>query len=90
VVGYLKEQHPLAQQILAAFNAAEKNVMLAPLPPPTPRLSPLTQVVELKFFGGMTTEEIGQVLAISPATVEREWRYARAWLYAEIEGGPRP
>jgi RNA polymerase sigma-70 factor, ECF subfamily len=45
-------------------------------------------VVELKFFGGLTTEEIGHVLDISPATVEREWSFARAWLYQKLEGEP--
>lgn len=44
------------------------------------------RVVELKFFGGLTTEEIGHVLDISAATVEREWSFARAWLYQELEG----
>ena len=44
------------------------------------------RVVELKFFGGMTTEEIAEVLEISGATVEREWAFARAWLYDAIEG----
>lgn len=39
------------------------------------------RVVELKFFGGLTTEEIGELLQVSPATVERDWTFARAWLY---------
>ena len=45
-----------------------------------------TKVVELKFFGGLTIEEIAEVLGISAATVEREWAFARAWLYDAIEG----
>ncbi|MHC4414891.1 MAG: sigma-70 family RNA polymerase sigma factor [Planctomycetota bacterium] len=44
-----------------------------------------SRVVELRFFGGMTGEEIASVLDISPATVKREWRAARAWLNAELE-----
>jgi RNA polymerase sigma factor (TIGR02999 family) len=44
------------------------------------------KVVELKFFGGLTIEEIAEVLQISGATVEREWAFARAWLYEAIEG----
>ena len=44
------------------------------------------RVVELKFFGGLTTEEIAEVLQVSGATVEREWAFARAWLYDAIEG----
>jgi RNA polymerase sigma factor (TIGR02999 family) len=38
------------------------------------------QVVELRFFGGLTNEETGQALGISVATVKREWDMARAWL----------
>lgn len=50
-----------------------------------------SRVVELKFFGGLTTEEIAEVLQVSGATVEREWAFARAWLYDAIEGtNPRP
>ena len=45
-----------------------------------------SRVVELKFYGGLTTEEIAEVLQISGATVEREWAFARAWLYEAIEG----
>jgi RNA polymerase sigma factor (sigma-70 family) len=45
-----------------------------------------SRVVELKFFGGLTTEEIAEVLQVSGATVEREWAFARAWLYDAIEG----
>lgn len=40
-----------------------------------------SQIVELKFFGGLTIEEIAEVLQVSHATVEREWAMARAWLY---------
>ena len=42
------------------------------------------QVIELRFFGGMTVEETGQVLQISPQTVMRDWRLARAWLAREL------
>ncbi|MEW6125675.1 MAG: sigma-70 family RNA polymerase sigma factor [Acidobacteriota bacterium] len=43
-----------------------------------------SRIVELKFFGGLSIEEIAEVLEISHATVEREWAMARAWLYREI------
>ena len=43
-----------------------------------------SRVIELKFFGGMTTEEIGLVLGISVATVGRELRLGQAWLRREI------
>lgn len=42
------------------------------------------QVVELKYFGGMTIEETAEVLEVSTPTVEREWRLAKIWLYREI------
>lgn len=44
-----------------------------------------SRVVELKFFGGLTEEEIAEVLKISPATVRRDWKVARAWLYRELK-----
>ena len=45
-----------------------------------------SRIVELKFFGGLTTNEIAEVLEISPATIERDWSFARAWLYDAIGG----
>jgi RNA polymerase sigma factor (TIGR02999 family) len=42
------------------------------------------RIVELRFFGGLSTEETAQVLGISPRTVKREWRLAKAWLYHEL------
>ncbi len=42
------------------------------------------KVVELRFFGGMTEEEIGEVLSMSARTVKRDWKHARAWLYDQI------
>ena len=42
------------------------------------------QVVELRFFGGLTVEETSAVLNVSCDTVLRDWRLARAWLLAEI------
>jgi RNA polymerase sigma-70 factor (ECF subfamily) len=39
-----------------------------------------SQIVELRFFGGLSFEEVGEVLDISSRTAEREWRMARAWL----------
>lgn len=47
------------------------------------------RIVELRFFAGLTTEEIAATLDVSTRTVERAWRFARAWLRKEIEGGTR-
>lgn len=46
-----------------------------------------SRVVELRYFGGLTAEEAAEVLGVSLATVEREWRTARAWLLLELGGG---
>jgi len=43
-----------------------------------------SQVVELRFFGGLSNSEIGEVLKITPNTVMRDWNLARAWLYREM------
>jgi len=42
------------------------------------------QVVEMRFFAGMSEEEIAEVLGVSARTINREWRMARAWLYKEV------
>lgn len=42
------------------------------------------QVVEMRFFGGLTVEETAEALKISPETVMRDWKLARAWLYREL------
>jgi RNA polymerase sigma-70 factor (ECF subfamily) len=43
------------------------------------------RVVELRFFGGLTVEEIAEILAVGPRTVDRDWRVARAWLRRELD-----
>ena len=43
-----------------------------------------SRIVELRFFGGLTIEETGEALDISPATVKREWSWAKAWLYQQL------
>ena len=42
------------------------------------------QIVELRFFGGLTIEETAEVLAVSPGTVMRDWTLAKAWLRREM------
>jgi RNA polymerase sigma factor (TIGR02999 family) len=43
-----------------------------------------SKIVELRFFGGLTFEEVAEVLQVSPATVSREWNLAKIWLLREI------
>ncbi len=44
------------------------------------------RIVEMRFFGGMTMEEIAELTGVSITTVERDWRTARAWLYRQLAG----
>lgn len=44
-----------------------------------------SQIVELKFFGGLTTAETSEVTGRSIATIEREWAFARGWLYQKLQ-----
>jgi RNA polymerase sigma-70 factor (ECF subfamily) len=48
-----------------------------------------SQVVELRFFGGLTVEETASALSVSPETVMRDWKMARAWLLRELDRSPR-
>jgi RNA polymerase sigma factor (sigma-70 family) len=45
-----------------------------------------SQVVEMRFFGGLSVEETAEVLKVSPETVMRDWRLAKAWLLRELSG----
>ena len=45
-----------------------------------------SQIIELRFFGGLSIEETADVLELSPTTVQREWRAAKSWLQRFIEG----
>jgi len=47
------------------------------------------QVVEMRFFGGLSVEETAAVLNVSPITVLRDWNTAKAWLFRELSGGRR-
>jgi RNA polymerase sigma factor (TIGR02999 family) len=48
-----------------------------------------SRIAELRFFGGLSLEEAGEVLGLSVATVERDWQAARAWLYKTLSPAPR-
>ena len=67
----------------AEVNLLELHDALSRLSESDPRKG---QIVELKFFGGLTTDEIAHTLRVSTATVERDWKFARAWLYQAVGG----
>jgi RNA polymerase sigma-70 factor, ECF subfamily len=68
-----------AEQLLALDEALRALAAFAP---------EKSRVVELRYFGGLTLEETAEVLGVSRATVIREWRLAKAWLYGELNKGP--
>jgi RNA polymerase sigma factor (TIGR02999 family) len=70
-----KEAGPAGVDVLALDTALEK---LAALDPQQ------AKIVELRYFGGLTVEEVAEALEISPATVKRHWTVARAWLHKEL------
>ena len=77
----LDEAGILKQERAAEFVALDNALScLADLDPRKSR------IVELRFFGGLTVEETAEVMKLSPITIKREWRAARAWLYREISG----
>jgi len=72
----------------AAVVSAERDADFLALDEALARLAAIdprkSQVVELRFFEGLSVEEIAEVLKVSPRTVMREWSLARAWLYREL------
>jgi RNA polymerase sigma factor (TIGR02999 family) len=73
----------------AALISAEESKQIVDLHEALEELSALdsrkAQVVELKYFGGLNYEEMAEVLKVSPVTVRRDWRFARAWLYTQLQ-----
>jgi len=74
--------------LLQAMGEVDQSVDLMALDQALSRLEQLDEkqarIVELKYFGGLTTNEIAAVMDISPATVHRYWRAARSWLFLEL------
>ena len=72
----------------AAFVSPEQSKEIIDLHEALERLATLNsrkaQVVELKYFGGLNYDEMAEVLKISPVTVRRDWRFAKAWLHNEL------
>jgi RNA polymerase sigma factor (TIGR02999 family) len=81
----------LEESLVVADGAANENLPL--LHEALCRLSELypqkAAVVELRYFGGCTIDQTAEALGISTATVEREWRFARAWLLDALSGDER-
>jgi RNA polymerase sigma factor (TIGR02999 family) len=83
---------PFDDALLLAFE--ERATDLLALEEALARLSVQSEraarVVELRFFGGLTHEEIGRLLGVTPRTVERDWQTARAWLHQALSDDDSP
>lgn len=66
---------PGGVDVLALDEALTRLAALDPSP---------AKIVELRYFGGLTVEETAEAMALSPATVKRHWKLARAWLHREL------
>ena len=79
------ERLPLEETLVFS---PKKSAELIALDEALNRLSELSprqsQIIELRFFGGLTVEETAEVLGIAPKTVKRDWSVARAWLHREV------
>jgi RNA polymerase sigma factor (TIGR02999 family) len=99
LLNYVRDQRRLKRGGEAVFvsyseaetMAAERSVELLALDEALKKLALLdsrkSQVVELRYFGGLSVEETAEVLKISPITVARDWNLAKAWLAREIGHG---
>jgi RNA polymerase sigma factor (TIGR02999 family) len=76
----------VAQQQTREVDVLDLDQALVELATFDPRKS---QIADLRFFGGLSLGEVGHVLGVSVATVERDWQAARAWLYARLTEKPR-
>lgn len=98
LVDHAREQNAMKRGGDAIHLALREDVALSPGPEPDliavddalERLAACeprkAQVVELRFFGGLTEEETADVLCVSAVTVRRDWQFARAWLIRDLTG----
>ena len=90
--GYQKRGGDVLQVSLdeAAFVSDERGADLVALDEALDALAAFderkSEVVELRFFGGLSVEEVAEVLKVSPETVMRDWRLAKVWLLREMTG----
>ena len=88
--GYAKRGgNPIRVSLSEADQAAEeKSAEVIAIDEALGRLAALdprkSRVVELRYFGGLTVEESAELLGVSSKTIDREWRWARAWLHREL------
>ena len=85
---------PLAIEVSDVAGGVEQSEEMLAVDEALARLTALdpqqAQVVEMRYFGGMTVEETAEALSIAPRTVKREWAMAKAWLRVEISSKDQP
>ncbi|MGH9409421.1 MAG: sigma-70 family RNA polymerase sigma factor [Vicinamibacterales bacterium] len=85
VAASLDDMPPMAQPVaLDAVDTLALDTALVKLESLDPEQA---RIVELRFFGGLTIDETAEVVAVSPATVKREWTLAKGWLHRELTSG---
>jgi RNA polymerase sigma factor (TIGR02999 family) len=72
----IKSSQPVEMDLIALDDALNRLAVMDPQQ---------SRIIELRFFGGLSIEETAEALKISPATVKRDWSFARAWLYQEMK-----
>jgi RNA polymerase sigma factor (TIGR02999 family) len=72
----IKSSQPVEMDLIALDDALNRLAVMD---------SQQSRIIELRFFGGLSIEETAEALKISPATVKRDWSFARAWLYREMK-----
>lgn len=83
--GGWQERITLADDVVATKNSSKEIVALDDALRNLEQIDARrSRVVELKFFGGLTADEIAEVLKISSETVKRDWKFARTWLLREL------
>ncbi len=80
---------PLSEVVDLALERPDKLVELDEALASLEAIDPLkATIVEVRFFGGLTTKETAEVVGCSESTVTRQWRMAKAWLYRELAAEP--
>lgn len=90
VIDHHRRRRQISQEPLdeVSLIASERTVNLLALDEALRRLEAFdarkSRIVEMRFFGGMTEEEVANILNLSLSTVKREWKRARGWLYLQL------
>lgn len=87
--GNRSEHIDIADAVFLSYEASQDLIILDEVLMKLAKLDDRkAKIVEYRYFGGFTLEEVAEILGVSSATVEREWRLARTWLKREISGDP--